>query len=488
MVVNEVPVKELLFALARDAALNIDVHPDIVGQVTLNAVDQTLTQILDRISRQADLRRENRAGTLLILPDRPFLRNYQFDYVNVARDTASDTQTSTEVATVAGAGGGGGGGNASSTQVSNVSSNRVWETVIESLRHIVMPDPNAGEPDPRETVIANAESGVIVVRATASQHDLVQAYLDQVSVSLHRQVLIESTIVEVELSDSYQSGIDFTRFLGQNLSGFSLSNVTNAAFVAATSGVPGLLLSIGDQQGTAEADINVVVRLLKEFGDTRVLSSPKLMTLNNQTALLKVVDNEVYFTVEVKESEDVDTGDITQEITSNVNTVPVGLVMTVTPQINAADSVTLNVRPTITRIREFVNDPGVAIVAARFGGLGAANIINRVPVVQVRETETMLRINSRQIAVLGGLMQDRRSRQDDGTPGLSDLDQVGGLFEFRDRESVKTELVIFLRATVIRTPDVNGDLRGFAPLLPGNIPTAAPLPTPFEAIDPEALP
>ena len=406
----------------------------------------------------------------------------------MARDTASDTQTSTEVATVAGAGGGGGGGNASSTQVSNVSSNRVWETVIESLRHIVMPDPNAGEPDPRETVIANAESGVIVVRATASQHDLVQAYLDQVSVSLHRQVLIESTIVEVELSDSYQSGIDFTRFLGQNLSGFSLSNVTNAAFVAATSGVPGLLLSIGDQQGTAEADINVVVRLLKEFGDTRVLSSPKLMTLNNQTALLKVVDNEVYFTVEVKESEDVDTGDITQEITSNVNTVPVGLVMTVTPQINAADSVTLNVRPTITRIREFVNDPGVAIVAARFGGLGAANIINRVPVVQVRETETMLRINSRQIAVLGGLMQDRRSRQDDGTPGLSDLDQVGGLFEFRDRESVKTELVIFLRATVIRTPDVNGDLRGFAPLLPRNIPTAAPLPTPFEAIDPEALP
>ena len=336
VVVNEVPVKELLFALARDAALNIDVHPNIDGQVTLNAVDQTLTQILDRIGRQVDLRYENRAGTLLILPDTAFLRTYQLDYVNVSRDTTSDSQTSTEVATVAGAGGGGGEGNASTTQVNNVSNNRIWETVIIALREIVSPNPNLGIEDPRETVIANPESGVIVIRATASQHALVQAYLDKVTVNLHRQVLIESTIVEVELSDQYQSGIDFSRFLGANISGLAFSNVTTAAFAAAASGVSGLLVQVADQAGTVDQDINIIVRLLKEFGDTRVLSSPKLMTLNNQTALLKVVDNEVYFTVEVTEEEDADTGDIRQDITSNVNTVPVGLVMNVTPQISAS--------------------------------------------------------------------------------------------------------------------------------------------------------
>ena len=269
------------------------------------------------------------------------------------------------------------------------------------------------------------------------------------------------------------------------MSGLAISSVTTAAVAAAASGVVGLALTAADQRGTAEQDISLTVRLLKEFGDTRVLSSPKLMALNNQTAVLKVVDNEVYFTVEVSEETDETTGDVTQDITSTVNTVPVGLVMNVTPQINAADSVTLNVRPTITRIREFVNDPGVAIVAARFG-VGVAGIVNRVPVVQVREAETVLRLNSRQVAVIGGLMQDRRTRSDDGTPGLSDLDEVGSLFEFKDRDSVKTELVIFIRSTVIRTPSVGADLWRFQRYLPAGLPGAEPLPTPFRSYDVEA--
>ena len=211
------------------------------------------------------------------------------------------------------------------------------------------------------------------------------------------------------------------------------------------------------------------------------------MALNNQTAVLKVVDNEVYFSVDVKEEEDAETGDVTQEVRSTVNTVPVGLVMNVTPQISDADAVSLNIRPTITRIREFVNDPGVAIVAARLGADAARTTVNRVPVVQVRETETMMRVGSRQVAVLGGLMQDQRTRADDGTPLLSRLRVLGPLFGFRDRRFVKTELIIFIRATVIRTPSVAGDLRAWRPFLPRRLPPAEAWPAP-SASDPASDP
>ena len=203
VVVNEVPVKELLFALSRDASVNVDVHPDVDGLVTLNAVDQTLEQILERIVRQTGLRYEYRSDTLVISRDLPFLRTYRFDYVNMARDSSSTVTTSTQVATT----GGGGSGNSSDTVVTNVSNNRIWETIEGTLRLIVASE--SEDASNLETVIPNPESGVIIVRATARQHKLVQSYLDQVLASVHRQVLIEATIVEVELSDRYQSGVDW---------------------------------------------------------------------------------------------------------------------------------------------------------------------------------------------------------------------------------------------------------------------------------------
>ena len=444
VVVNEVPVKELLFALARDGSVNIDVHPAIEGQVTLNAVDQTLTQILNRIAQQVNLRYEEKHGTLLIAPDTPYLASYKFDYVNITRDSSSTVETSTKVATTGGDAGGGGGSNTSETTVSSVSNNRIWETLIVALRQIVNSGRSLDEPGSEaETVIANPESGIIMVSATSKQHEQIELYLAQVQAALHRQVLVEATIVEVELSDRYQSGVDWGKFtLQAGATGINLAQTVLGGFSGPAAGVTGLLFAFDNLQGTPDQDLSLTIRLLKEFGETQVLSSPKIMVLNNQTAILKVVDNEVYFTIQLEEDEATDTTAAKTQITTEVNTVPVGLVMNVTPQIDASDTVTLNVRPTITRIREFVDDPGVALIAASLG-VAAANAVNRVPVVQVRETETVLRVASRQTAVLGGLMQDRRTRSADGTPGLSELEEIGGLFEARDRQSVKTELVIF---------------------------------------------
>ncbi len=475
VVVNEVPVKELLFALARDAAINVDIHPEIEGLVTLNAIDQTLNQILDRISRQIDLRYEMRDDVLVIGPDLPFLKSYKIDYLNMARDSSSEVKTSTQVATTGGESGGG--GNTSDTTVSNTSNHRIWETLATNILGILEEEGGGGDEGipQSSTVIVSPESGLITVRASAREHEEIQRYLDLVMTNVRRQVLIEATIVEVLLDDRYQAGVDWAKLAGS--AGFTVVQSLLGGFTAAAGGATtGLFLNYSDLD--AGTPIDVTLQLLQEFGETKVLSSPKLMTLNNQTAVLKVVDNEVYFTVELEEDEN-ENGTTDTTVTTQVNTVAVGLIMNVTPQINETDTITLNIRPTITRIREFKADPGTALIAARLGvtGNNLALVQNLVPVVQVREAESVLKVGTGQIAVLGGLMQDTTARNTDQIPVLGDVDVLGEAFKYNDRNYLKSELVVFLRPWVIRTPDIGADLRLLEPMLPENLRQAQPMKT-----------
>jgi general secretion pathway protein D len=144
--------------------------------------------------------------------------------------------------------------------------------------------------------------------------------------------------------------------------------------------------------------------------------------------------------------------------TTEVKTVPVGLIMSVTPQISGNDVVTLNVRPTISRITRLVNDPN-----PEFARAGVESL---VPEVQIREIESVLRINNGDIAIMGGLMQDTTSQQRTGVPVLSQLPLVGDLFSYRNDEYTKTELVIFLRPVVIKQASVDGDLSDYRTYLP----------------------
>jgi type II secretory pathway component GspD/PulD (secretin) len=272
VVVNNVPVHDLLFALARDAKLNVDVHPGITGSVTLNAIDQTLPQLLTRIARQVDMRFETDGPNLVVMPDAPYLRNYRVDYVNIAREVIGTVSTNTQISTssLTANGGAAGSGNTSRIQIENKSMNRFWESLEKNLKDLlhetdkVFPAGStetvteevaaqsttgtgappatttaarvgqalqtlAGSPNPatlqntgatvvkrmtfREaaSVIANPEAGVITVRATSRQHEKVQEFLDRVMSSARRQVLIEATIIEVGLSDGYQQGIEWSR-------------------------------------------------------------------------------------------------------------------------------------------------------------------------------------------------------------------------------------------------------------------------------------
>ncbi len=478
VVVNEVPVKELLFALARDAGINVDISPAIDGVVTINAVEQTLPQILNRIARQVDMRYEFDDDNLMIYPDEPFFRGYKVDYVNMSRNTDSAITIATQIATTGGgfqdSGGGGGssgGNNNSTTDVTSISRNQFWRTLVSNVMSIIGETPTKGEAGTipsSNVVIPSPETGILTVLASARQHDEIQRLIDQVTDSAQRQVLVQATIVEVTLNDQYQAGIDWS-FI-DTLAGLDIISATLGA-VPTLGGIPlvsSMVLDYTDTEvGNNGDSLNATVRLLNEFGDARVLSSPQLMVLNNQTAVLKVVDNVVFFTIE-QESSQTQTSNVTTFETT-VHTVPVGIVMSITPFISDNDSVILNVRPTISRIRQFKNDPNPALTIDLVNGGALANpIVNPIPEITVREMESMLRMNNGQIAVLGGLMQDENRDNDRSIPGISRIPVIGKAFNTDTIETFKTELVIFLRPVVVRNPSLDGDLDMYRPYLDQN--------------------
>ena len=453
VVVNEVPVKELLFALARDAKINVDIHPEIDGVVTINAVEQTLPQILKRISKQIDMRYEYDGDNLLVSRDTPFLRTYTIDYVNMSREMTSTNTVATQIASASSGdassgSSGGGGSNNSTTDVSSISNHSFWQTLIANVNSIISESDTSSTTN-TNSVIANPESGLLMVRATSKQHVEVQEFIDRSLASVKRQVIIRATIAEVQLSEDYQAGIDWSLLGSATKAGFEVVSTTINPASAFTS----FVLRYDDPNTNRDERLQASITLLDEFGDSRILSSPQLMVLNNQTAVLKVVENIVYFEI------DTDTtatqGVSTTTFDTTAQTVPVGIVMAVTPQISANGEISLNVRPTISRVTEFVNDPNPSLI------VGGTTISNPVPQIQVREMESMLRLIEGQIGVLGGLMVDQDRTDEDGLPVLKDIEGVGSAFKTRTLSQTKTELVIFLQPFVINSPSLDGDLQQY---------------------------
>lgn len=465
VVVHEVPVNELLFALARDAKINVDVAPGIGGTVSLNAIDQTLPQILERLKRLTPIRYRFQGDTLIISPDSPYFVQYSVPYINLTRSSENEISIATQVASTGGgagesgaaAGGGDGGSSNSATNVRSASVHMFWDTLLDNLRAILrdrdsMPvhmlnqsgqqAPQSGEQAFENSIVAHQESGVIAIKASEKQHEEIRKYIENVVEHATRQVLIEATIVEVELTDDYQTGIDWS-VLADN-GRFSFSQNFQDLLPAAASVSPATLLAYKG------SEVLGAIKMLNTFGDTRVLSSPKLMVLNNQTAVLKVVDNHVYFTTTAQQSQSVQ-GTTLATIETELHTVPVGLVMSVTPQIDKSGRVIINARPTVSRIADEVQDPNPLL----------DNIPSLIPVIQVREMESILQINSGDIGIIGGLMENETDNRTQGTPGFSKIPYLDNLFSFKTRNNRKTELVVFLRPRIIKTADIGSDLKDF---------------------------
>lgn len=509
VVVSDVPVKEILFALARESKMNVDIHPAIQGNVTLNAVDQTLPAILDRLGRQVDVRYKMEESALFITPDIPTLRTYKINYVNMDRDTTSSIGVAAQISSTGsstsspGSAGGSitssGSGNSSTTIVSSKSRNNFWDLLAENVRailkttktHTANVEERAARAEAirisqeerlkqveavskagaaaeklfqeafktqslsfesKDEVILNPVAGTVTVMATERQHGFIRQYLDAVLASIQRQVLIEATIVEVELNNQFVAGIDWSRMgpkgltFEQSLGAGSLTGSTSK-FV------------IGYANNTIVGSLKSSIKLLENFGKTKVLSSPKLMALNNQTAILKVVNNLVYFTIQADTTTS-STGPAVTTFTTTPHTVPVGVVMSVMPQINENGSVTLTVRPTISRelVGKRVADPNPALTN------GTQSLI---PQIQVREMESVLQAQSGQTVVLGGLMLDDVQTNDETVPMVSNLPFIGRLFQGKNDMAIKSELVIFLRPTVISHPHLESEeLKSFKRYLP----------------------
>ena len=462
VVVNDVPVKELLFSMARDAKLNVDIAPDVSGTVTLNAIDQTLPQILDRITRQTDIRYELEGNTLRVAGDTAYLRTYRIDYLNMSRDSKGLVSVSTSVGTTGGAATGSGGsssGNDSNTQMNMASKNHLWSTLTRNLAAIIgdkVTGAGTEEIMSTENVIVNRESGVIAVNTSQKKQQQVQAFIDEVMNSARRQVLIEATIAEVTLSDHYQAGVDWSVLANDPSSGVNFT--TNLAG-ANLDQPPFSLLQITDT--LSDSQLGITLKALEQFGDVQVLSSPKVIALNNQTAMLKVVDNVVYFDIEVSITPATTTTARIETYETNINTVPVGFVMSVTPFINDRDTVTMNVRPTISRVIDTINDPSPA--------LADAGVVSKIPIIQMREIESVLKVNNGDTAIIGGLMQDVTNNQRTGVPVLSNIPWLGRLFSYDNDKREKSELVIFIRPVVVKNASLNGDLHEYRQNLPADM-------------------
>ena len=464
VIVNNVPVAELLFSLARDAKLNLDIDSDVSGGVTLNAVDQPLTAILERIVESANLTYTIKNQVLRVRKDYPFLKNYRIDYINMTRSSESVAAVATQIKST-GQGAeeesSGGSNNNSTTDVKNLSSNAFWDTLKDNVVAIMASNGTSGKrEDIEKNLVINKESGILGVRATQRQHKEIDTFINEVIFSSRRQVLIEATIAEITLSDAYQAGVDWSR-LGNPLDN-SVVDVSQQFTDIPLFNRPSFNYSIKTITSGGDT-IQTTLSALEEFGDVSIMSSPKVMALNNQTALLKVVDNIIYFSVEVNvDASQNNNGDNVGFVTyeTEINTVPVGFVMSVTPFINDEDMVTLNMRPTISRVIGQARDPNPS--------LADAGVISEVPVIQVREVESMLKVNSGDIAIMGGLMQDKLEKRTRGVPVLSRIPLVGSLFRYDNDRNEKTELIIFIKPTVIKNASLHSDLRAYKKFLPGN--------------------
>jgi general secretion pathway protein D len=527
--VVQAPVKDVLFKLARDAGLDIDVMDNTDGLITLNALDQTLPAIIERLNEQTGLRITLMSNRLVVQADKPYWVNYPIDYVNLERFSQSTVLLANAVGSRAGASGGTavslgassgvqqaaslqagsnvailnrsqhelwktlgtgimrtlramyptlgaplqegesggastarGDGTNSSTTTSAESSPTVAGLVLNPVNALPAPEqpfsqPAAFTPYPEGTPVSNyvtlvREAGFVAVYAPEKGHKEVQKYIDQMMAGGRRQVMVEATVVEIELNDESQSGVNWSALTSDASFGLSQS-YKGTSTLQDTAG----LVSVTGSSITQNWSLASALKLLERYGNSRVLSSPKMVGINNQPTLLKVVKNLVYFMVQAQVTPATNGVAGTRAYTTSPTTVPIGLVMSVLPSISENDEITLVVRPTISTLDSWVPDPNPDL----------GTIQNLIPIIQEREMESVLKLNDGQIAILGGLIQDTIATEDTGVPGLVGQSITGYLFGQKSKAKHKSELVIFLKPVLIKHPDIeNGNFADKRALLP----------------------
>lgn len=310
--------------------------------------------------------------------------------------------------------------------------------------------------------ILNRQAGTLTVSASQKQHATIKKFIDTISKNAASQVLIEAKIVEVDLNDDYQTGINWNKLGGTSLNFTGGLDTVTAASSLIT--VPKISLIKNDVLRTG-LNLDTAVSLLDTFGTTRGISSPRLHAVNNQQAVLSFAENIIYFDVKLSVTDAVAGTSTTAgtpakvDVNSTQKSTPVGLILNLQPSIDQGkDEVTLSIRPTITKKTKDINDPGFEISkASAIAALGAntpagialTNTHSTIPQIETKELDSIVKIKSGQTLVIGGLLEDKITNTDTGVPYASEVPILGNLFKNVTKTNSKKELVIFIRATIV---------------------------------------
>lgn len=481
LAVQNAPVTQVLMAIANGTPYSMLISSDVTGNVTLDLKNVTIKEALDTLRDLYGYEYRVQGTRIMILPNTLQTRVFQLNYLSGRRTGSTDVRiTSSSISGNSGnsngtngntsstsssgsTGSNNGNGNSSgggasgygSTSVTTRSDADFWGDVRQALTTIV------GNAEGRSMVL-NSESGVIVVRALPAEIRNVEAYLRATQLVIERQVMLEAKIIEVNLSDGYQAGVNWAAFsqgnnsqgaFGQVDNSTSLRALGNAAAglangsVSAIPGAGGSLTGAGSGAGFfglafQTSNFAALLNFLQTQGTINVLSSPRIATLNNQKAVLKVGNDDYYVTGVTAGSTVVGTtGTTTNTPTFTTQVFFSGIALDVTPQIDDNENIVLHVHPAISS----VSNGAVAIPT------GDANVKQIfLPTNAIRESDSIVRVQDGRIVAIGGLMKQSVNNTRNQLPGLGDAPVVGEAFGNRNNQSQKQELVILIKPTIIR--------------------------------------
>ncbi|MGA1840778.1 MAG: secretin and TonB N-terminal domain-containing protein [bacterium] len=399
-------LRSVLLSFAKGSQYNIILDPNVNGRISLDLKDISLEDALDNILTPAGY--EYRKEGNLIYVSRPTkdTRIFTLNYLATIREGKTIIEAKTP--------GGVDGDNAEPTKVTSKDKADLWDEIEKGMEHLL---------SDKGKFFINKMASIIIVTDYAKNLKKIAEFLETVEGTIQRQVLIEATIAEVMLSDDHQTGIDWTYLVGRETSQRFLGD--NTRFTLDTTG---LMSSSVFEFSFLYKDVDALLKAISEQGKMNIISRPKLTTLNNQKAIIKVGTEEVYFE---RETETTTTGK-TETYTAKFFTV--GLLLDVTPQISPEDEITLHIHPVIS---EKIEDRPYPI-----GG-------GTIPIVNIRESSSVVKVKSGHTAVLAGLMLEKDVRNASGVPVLMKIPLLGNLFSYSKNEKTKTELVITLTPRIL---------------------------------------
>ena len=471
--VADAPARSFFQSLVNGTNDNILVHPEVTGRVTLSLKHVTIEETLNATRELYGYDYRRTAAGYLVLPATLQTRLFHLDYLDMQRHGVSKTRVSSGQITQGGNTqyGNSAGGSTTSSEDTNgkpsvdISGTAVltrndsdfWSGIEADLKMIVGAQPGSN-------VVINRQSGIIMVRAMPDQLRDIGDYLQQTTNTVTRQVVLEAKIVEVELNDAYQAGINWAAIAntagGHYLFGQAAPPGGFDANPLTPSGSPITVAPGNPLNGFTSAalggaftiaadfsDFNAFIELLGVQGQTHVLSSPRVATLNNQKAIIKAGSDEFFVT---KISSNTTTGTATTT-SRDIELTPFfsGVALDVTPQISDDSEITLHIHPTVSEVTD------------QRKTLTVSGTTDTLPLAlsQIRESDSVVKARSGQLIVIGGLMRESRDEQSYKTPLLGDIPLLGKLFRSERKQSKTVELVILLRPIVVGDKDWAGMVR-----------------------------